>query len=290
MRVILVALLFIPTAMAGSVPELLFFAPGSSPLEGGMSAEKPADMDASTSLILPGSAELPSSSFVRDGNHSDRIYGPLLVGLWIGPSPTAVGNISAVISDGESILGSATVDVAIDPENLPDPQSLVPPDPTNPEQAVAYIAAQAMLAVMQPPAMLDFGFIDVAVDPDANITVSFFLEGEPIALGAASMQYDGALSPSFVYVPFYEPEPAASSSSPSGSTPGSSATGSSAPGSSAPGSGSSSEPGSSSGEPPSLGIGNEPEPESEESKDSPGLGVFAIVGIAAVAMLRRYKS
>lgn len=256
-----------------------------------MSAEQPADLDASTSLILPGSAEVPSISFVRDGNHSDRIYGPLLVGLWIGPSPTAMGNISAEISDGESILGYASVDVAIDPENLPDPQSLVPPDPTDPEQAAAYIAAQAMLALMQPPALLDFGFVDVAVDPDAPVSVSFFLEGEPIALGVASMQYDGALSPSFVYVPFYEPDPEpAASSSPSDSTPGGSAPGSSDPESSAPGSGSSSEPGTSADEPPSLGIGNEPEPDSEESKDSPGIGAFAIVGIAAFAMLRRYKS
>lgn len=277
MRVILVALLFIPAAMAASVPELLFFSPGATPFEGGMSAEQPAELDASISLILPGTADLPSMSFIREGSHSDRIYGPLLIGLWTGPSPTAVGNITAVISDGESVLGSASVDVALDPENLPDPQSLVPPDPTDPEQAVAYIAAQVMIATMKPPVLLDLGFVDLNVSTDAPISVSFFLEGEPIALGAASIQYDGALSPSFVYVPFYEPDPAPSSSQSSSSASSSS---SSSSGSSA----------SSSESTPSLGIGNEADPDAEESKDSPGIGMFAIVGIAAVAMLRRYKS
>ncbi|MGB1698169.1 MAG: hypothetical protein ACPHK8_07195 [Thermoplasmatota archaeon] len=274
MRVILIALLFLPVALGASAAEVLYLAPGLTPIsDGSLDAEAPQDLNNSISLILPGSADLPTISFTREGDHADRIYGPLLIGMWTGPSPTLMGNVTAVVSDGSTILSSASVDISIDPEALPDPTSLIPPDPTNPEQAAAYVLAQALIATMKPPVLMDLGFIDANVSRDAPISVSFFLEGEPVALGAASLQYDGALTPSFLYVPFYEADPAPSSSSSS-----------SAPASSSSSSGSS---GSSS---PSLGGSSSSSAGSSESKDTPSVGFLAAIGVAGAAMLfRRYK-
>lgn len=270
MRAILIALLFFPVALGASAAEILYLAPGVTPLsDGSLDAEAPQDLNGSLSLILPGSAELPTISFARDGEHAERIYGPLLIGLWTGPSPTLMGNITAIVSDGSSILSSASIDISMDPEALPDPTSLIPPDPTNPEQAAAYVLAQALMATLQPPVLLDLGFIDANVSADAPISVSFFLEGEPAALGAASMQYDGALTPSFLYVPFYEPDPEPTSSSSSSSASSSS---------SSSGSSSASSSGSSSAS--SAG--------SSESKDTPAIGLLAALGVLAVG-LRRYK-
>lgn len=274
MRVILIALLFFPVALGASAAEVLYLAPGITPLsDGSLDAEAPQDLNGSISLILPGSPELPTISFSREGDHADRIYGPLLIGLWTGPSPTLLGNITAVVSDGSSILSSASVDIALDSESVPDPMSLIPPDPSDPEQAVAYVLAQAVMATMNPPVLLDLGFMDANVSRDAPISVSFFLEGEPIALGAASLQYDGALTPSFLYVPFYEPDPAPSSSSSS-----------TAPASSSSSSGSS---GSSS---PSLGGSSSSSAGDAESKDTPTVGFLAALGVVGAAlMFRRYK-
>lgn len=259
------------------MPELLYLSPGTTPMSGSMDSSAPSDLNATYGVVLPGTADVASLQFSHESNRS-QLLGPMLLGLWIGPSPTLMGNITAVLQEGGEEIGSASVNIALDPMGI-DPTTLLPPDPSDPAAAAAYVAAKAAAALMAPPVLLDLGYIEHNLT-DGDISLSFFLEGEPLALGAATVQYDSALSPSFLYLPFYEPDPPAEESSDSSSSE--SQSGQTSSPTSEP-----SSPGSSSNsmsEKDDSGmLSSEP-----ESEDTPPVAIlFIAVGLVAIAAYRR---
>lgn len=269
------ALLLAPLAAAGPIPALYFLKDGETPLvgDGILNQTAPDGLDPTTRLVLPGSEDVPNAVFrtVAPVEEADRLLGPLLVGLWTGPSTVIDGNITATIylveGDEMTPLGSAGIALQINESSAPDPMSLVPPDPTDPEQAAAYIAAQAMAGLITPPVLLQQGFVDVEVPEGATLAVGFYLEatpgsGNPAPIGGpASIRYDASLTPTFVYAPWYktDPEPTRTTTQTSSNT-------------------ATTQPTGGGGQPTLGGSGGE--------EESPGAGMLAIgvlvVGLVAV--------
>jgi uncharacterized protein (TIGR03382 family) len=204
--------------------------------------------------------------------------GPLFVGLWTDSSLVIEGNISVGLylreGDTDTLVASASRSLDIDPSQVPEPTSLIPPDPTDPEAAAYYIAAQALPLINKPPMLLDLGMVDVEVPENATLVLGFSLVAPgggalPAGFGVASIKYDSALTPSYLYAPWYAADPVmpSPSASPSASPSGSPTSGSPS-GSTPPGTG---------------------DPSETKAEESPGAGILVVVGALGLALLRRRK-
>lgn len=279
-----VTLLLAPLAVAGPAPAVHYLADEASPFEtGALETEAPSKNESSQRIVTAG-IDGPSVWFstpVQQG----RLAGPAFLGLWTMANPVVLGDIEASLwleADGNrTLLSSAALDAAIDPSQLPEPTSLVPPDPTDPEGAAYHVAAQLLPLLMSPPMVFDLGMIDAEAPANASLLLGLQMVGDPLPIGTSIIQYDAVTSPSFLFAPWYAPDPPAPqpTSSPPSSTSAPSSSGSST---------SSPSPGSSSS---SSSSSSSPEPDDEApSEDSPGAGLLAALaalGAAAYAMRRR---
>lgn len=272
-----VALLLVPAVAAGPAPKLYFLRDGDTPLVGTgiLNTTLPDGLEPSNRPVLVGTAELPSQVFQGVGEaHPGRLLGPIFVGLWTGPSVVLDGNITTVLysvaPDGTlAVLASDSISLDLNTSQTPDPLSFVPPDPTDPEAAAGYIASRVLATLLQPPQLLQLGFTDIEVPLDHEIAVGFYLEAAagsslPVPVGAAAtIQYDGQLMPTFLYVPWYapDPEPTTTTRAPTRSST------------------------STSGGPSTLG----PDTPGGESEDSPALGLLAVAALAAIAFAVRRR-
>lgn len=217
----LLLVMLVPAATAAPAPKLYFMKDGDVPFVGTglLNTTYPDALDPSVRPVFIGTPDLPSQVFATVGEeHPGRLFGPVFVGLWTGPAVVLQGNLTTVIyavdaNGAQTLLARTSVNVDFNMSNAPDPMSLVPPDPTDPEAAAAYVAAQVLTAVLRPPALLYLGMVDIEVPADSQIAVGFYLEAAdgsplPIPVGlAATLQYDGQLMPSFLYAPWYAPDP-----------------------------------------------------------------------------------
>lgn len=276
----LIALLAAPLATAAPAPSLYYLADSESPLgQGVLSADAPSKNESSMRLVIP-SAE-PMVWFAAGEAEQARIYGPAFVGLWTHANIVGQGNLSAALwlidGDEETLLASKSLSVAIDPASLPDPASLVPPDPTDPEGAAYHLASKLLPIITDPPLVYELGMIDAIVPANASVRLSFALEnGDQPAAGASALSYDAVTSPSFLYMPWYAPDPpkpTATSTSSSTSSP-------------------SSAPPSSSGSPGMSGTSgpsSQPAASDAPGEDSPGIGLIAGVALLGVAWAVRRR-
>lgn len=242
----------------------------------------PNGTTAKARLVTPGTETLVPVQFVTPGNHShpDRIKGPLFVGLWTGESTVLNGNLTATLYEipagGAPVaLAEASVVLDLNQSNLPtDPTVLIPENQTDPQAILFYELAQVLPLLLHPPALFILGPVDIPFSPESSFAIGFRLEQgsspTPLPLGAsATIQYDGAFAPSFVYVPWYAPDPVRPTPTP---RPTSSGTGGSGSG------------GSQGGLPTTDSVIE------GDSKDSPGFGPLAGVaalGLVALALRRR---
>lgn len=214
-----------------------------------------------------------------DAPHPDRIKGPFLVGLWVGESPALNANLTTTLyelkADGSKIaLANASVAIDLNASKAPNPTNLVPPNSTDPMAIAYYELAQVLPVVLQPPLLFLLGPVDIAFDNTSMFAMEFHLDPGsspgPLPLGASTIRFNATLMPSFLYVPWYAPDPPRSTNT---KTPTSSFSSSGSKGSSSSGS-SSSDPGDGGG------------------KGIPGLEVslvISLVALAAVVARRRLE-
>jgi hypothetical protein len=173
---------------------------------------KSREVPAGTELVLP-------IQFVTPGNHShpDRIKGPLLVGLWTGEAVTYQANLTATLyevpASGTPVaLAEASLSLDFNQSDAPDPTVFVPPNSTDPQAIAFYEVAQLYPMLLHAPALFILGPLDIPFASDSAFAIGFRLtQGSspaPLPAGAsATIEYDGAYKPSFVYVPWYAPDP-----------------------------------------------------------------------------------
>lgn len=171
--------------------------------------------------------------------------------------------VASLLIDGVAVANGSAV-VNVDPGAAPDPLSFMPPDPTDPEGAVFHAAGKVLPLILQPPTLIQLGFIDMEIPAEAEVALSFGLASAtsgPATAVAMVLKYDGMLSPSFVYLPWWSADPAVVS------------------------------PQLPPAQPAAPAMEPEPEPAQEEpaaSKDSPGVGLLAVMlSFVGIALLRR---
>jgi hypothetical protein len=231
------------------------------------------------------SREVPAQSetllpiqFVTPQNHThpDRIKGPLLIGLWTGAALTYQANLTATLYEvpagGTPVaLAEASVDLDFNQSNAPDPTVFIPPNSTDPAAIAYYELAQVYPMLLHPPAVFILGPLDIAFGNGSAFALGFRLtQGSspaPFPAGAsATIEYDGAFEPSFVYVPWYAPDPPKPTSSPRPTA-----------------SNSLSHSGTGAPTTDQVVVG-------DDGKHSPGLGLpLGVVALGALAMMARRK-
>lgn len=269
MRIILAvaALLMVPLASAGSTPVVGFLDDGETgPVgEGTITHEYPDSNESMVRAILADVGQGPTTIFTATNHSGTHLKGPLFAGLWADELAGQDGMlVVAILVDGE-VVSTAEVDVAFDPESLPDPESLIPPDPTDPEGAVFHVVGQAMPYIFQAPLVMDMGYVDVEIPngSDLSIALSIQTPGDVPTGLMTTMKYDGILTPSFVYLPYWTADPEATPPQlpPPRSEP--------------------NDPGASDPDPPT----DDNDDEGSEGKDSPGIGLVLVGGLLAVAAI-----
>lgn len=210
----LIVLLAAPLAAAGSAPSIAFFADSASgPVGDGILTQAwPTTNESSVRPILIELAG-PSTTFVDieepPGTH---LKGRLFAGIW--PDAALADDAQLRVSvwlDGE-LIAEGMVPINIDPSATPDPLKLVPPDPTDPQGAVYHVIGQVLPLVLQPPTLVDLGVVDVEVPNGSALQVGFGLVGAasmPPVGAAMVLKYDGVLTPSFMYMPWWSADPEA---------------------------------------------------------------------------------
>lgn len=249
----------------------------------------PNSTTSKTRYVTPGTDALFPVQFVTPGNHThpDRIRGPIFVGLWTGESTVLHGNLTLTLfevpADGSAAIPLANASVVLDlnQSELPtDPTVFIPQNQTDPQAILFYEVAMLYPMLLHPPALFILGPIDVPFSPDSGLALGLRLDqgSSPVPMPAgatASVQYDGAFTPSFVYMPWYAPDPPRPTFSysprPIPTRPGGGTFGGT----------------DSFGEDPSDPGGD------GDSKDSPGLGLVVMLGallaVAALASRRRLR-
>lgn len=198
---------------------------------------------AQSRLIFPAAQQIRPTQFVmlNQSLNTGRIYGPVVVLLYVPESPSVQsGNLSvqlvalpktysvADVGATGTVLANATIDLRYHNNTLPQPTTLVPPDPTNATAAAGYIEGQLLvfgltqLAKAQYVMYLDDAvpdrIINKVVDKDAKLALRFSLIpspqpypvplGLPVAQGAGQpIVYNFALTPALVYIPWYAADP-----------------------------------------------------------------------------------
>lgn len=163
-------------------------------------------------LLLPVQFVTPA-----DHTHPDRLKGSIFVGLWTGKSGTYQANLTATLyeipAEGAPIaLANGSVDLDLNQSNVPDPMSLLPQNTSDPQTIVYYELGQIMPLVLHPPSLFILGPIDVPFNSGSSFAIGFALTqgSSPVPLPAGAfgtIDYDGAWTPSFVYAPWYAPDP-----------------------------------------------------------------------------------
>ncbi len=277
MRLAVMVLLFAPLASAGYAPGLYFLAPSDNPLEPRLAELLPEGNTSRQQPILA-LGESPGVVFLSpNAANGTQVLGRVLAGVWLDSDATQGAMEARVVLHLENgslmEVSRAEVPLSLDPAAAPDPAALLPSDPTDPEAAVYYAAANVLPLIQSPPFLLDMGFLAMDVPEGAKVAIEFRLvedesTGLP-AIGIAQIAYDSALAPSFLYVPWWSPDAASPGSSPG------------AP----PGSPPASPPQASPSAPPSPS----PSP-SESDNESPSIGVVVLlVGALLMAQLHRQR-
>lgn len=170
-------------------------------------------------LIVAGQDLVLPVQFVTPDNHThpDRLKGPIFVGLWTGESATYQANLTVTLyvipPEGAPVaLANASLNLDFNQSNAPDPMAFVPQNTSDPQAIVFHEVAQVLPLIMHPPALFQLGPLDITVANGSAFAIGFALsQGSspvPVPAGAfASIQYDGAYTPSFVYAPWYAPDP-----------------------------------------------------------------------------------
>lgn len=286
LAVLLTISLAAPLALAGPAPAIHYLADDGSPLQTGDLATATPSKNESSMRAVALSPDGPAVWFEAPAAE-DRIAGPVFLGLWTQANLVLAGNLTASLwlDDGteRTQLASSSLDVTLDPSQAPDPMTLLPPDPTDPEGAAYHVAAQVLPLLMRPPIVFDMGVIDAQIPDNGTILLGLALEnGELPALGTSIIQYDAMTTPSFLYVPWYAPDPPA----PEPTNPAATST-------AAPSSSESSSPSSTSDRPTSTGDSSGASPSSEADEpgeESPGIGLMALlVALGAAAYVARRR-
>ena len=178
----------------------------------------PNSTTAKTRLVTPETDLVVPIRFVTPANasHPDRIRGPLFVGLWTAQSATYKANLTATLyeipkSGTARAIANASVTLDLNQSDAPDPMSLIPQNQTDPTAIAFYELAQVEPLVLHPPALFILP-VDIPFGNDSQFAIAFRLtpgdSGAPVPAGAfASIEYDALAAPSFVYVPWYAPDP-----------------------------------------------------------------------------------
>jgi len=181
-------------------------------------ANAPNSTTSKERLVTPGSDVVMPVRFVTPSNasHPDRIKGPLFLGVWTGESATYKANLTATMyeipkSGAAVAIANSSVDLDFNQSKLPDPTTLVPPNSTDPQVIAFYELAKVLPVLLHPPALFVLP-VDIEFRNDSQFAVVFSLtpgdSGAPVPAGAfASIEYDGLVTPTFVYVPWYAPDP-----------------------------------------------------------------------------------
>jgi hypothetical protein len=216
--VLLALLVLAPTVSAGYQPTLYYLKDGHlGPAQPGLlNATRPNATQPTLRPVPLDVPNLPAATFETGGlPHPPRLLGPVYLGVWVGPSPVAEGNLTVrllTLNGTRTIpLGNATMALDANVSNLPNPASLVPPNPSDPQGSVAYELSKLLPAVTPPPKLLYLGTMDALFNATQGLVLSFTVtpaDGQPAARGAAAtIQYNATLTPSFLYVPWYSPDP-----------------------------------------------------------------------------------
>ncbi len=297
---LLVAILAIASAGAAAAQPAIYFMRdvddrpiGDATLE--VTAPPPADLNNPANNTPPSVRNVGPflhEQFVRptSDNNTGWLVGPVIIGLW-APETPLIDEATLVIEFGLFTAGTnplmqdaevlASARVPIEGGNItpPDPMRFIPPDPTNPEGSANHIAAEAIAyaapMLLQAPYVLllennGTQVLNQEVPVDAKVGVRFILEPPngsalPLPVGAGQpIEYDFGLAPSFLYVPWYVPDPAPTNQPSSSTTTSSSTT---------------------SGAPTTIG----PEP-TEDEKDSPVPVLVPLALLIALLVRRRIRA
>ncbi|HUR60861.1 MAG TPA: hypothetical protein VM286_00660 [Candidatus Thermoplasmatota archaeon] len=249
-------------------------------------------------VIFPEQQLVRAAQFVSNSSaNTGRIYGPVVV-LLVLPNTPAMQNanlsVELVIVPKDAsptdlpakgaVIASSSFVMDFDSDNLPNATNLVPPDPTNPPAALGYIQAQLLAyGFTQLTGSYKIAFLTNAtnslilnevVDKESTVALRLVLEQgsspAPIPAGAGQpVVYWNALTPSFVYVPWYGEDPARTTPTYSKSPSGTRAPGSFGGGSSGTG-----------------GV----DTTTTSKKKTPGFEVpFMVIGLAALVLVARKR-
>ena len=243
-------LLLVPLAEARPAPVLYFLkdAEGGPTAAGVLEPYDPklrnvpnATQPQSRPVLAGFDAVVPVRFLAPHGQeHPTRLHGPLLAGIWLGESTVLQGNLTVSVLEmpppaapavpvpglpdptapAPRVLATATVALDQDLSNPPNVTNLVPPVPPDPASdpagaatsIVFYEAAQVLPLLLKPPAVFDFGVVDLEVNSTSTLALGFRLDqgsspgGGPLGV-FGQLNYNYALGPSYLYVPWYAPDP-----------------------------------------------------------------------------------
>ncbi len=275
----MVLLALLPVAAAGPVPAIYFLGEDEAGAKV-LTNQQPESENHTYGLIAP-SLSGPSLWFGGAGPVAEHLRGPIIIAVW-PEAGSSDGNVTAGLyldtGEGPELIAQSGLPLQFDPEQVPEPTALVPPDPSDPEGAIMHVLAQVYPVILQAPWVFEIGPVDVAVPEDATLSIGFGLESPNlIPVGASLIKYGSATAPSFVYVPWFTPDPVPSYPPPpepagSGWEP-EEATGPASPPATPPAT------------PPASGADDPP----AKGEDSPSVGALIIVAtlIAVALVLRR---
>lgn len=271
---LLVLALALP-AQAGHEGEIRFLADGDYGAlgDGRLALEAPEAAAPGARLLLPGQDLHDPARFLMDGDAQERIQGRLMAGLWLDEPPQVAGEAHVVLMtvgpSGATELARAPFSFGGSTPEAPDPATLLPSDPNDPEAAAWHAIAQAHPMVTSAPVLADFGTVDIQVPADGRLAVA--LQVADGSLSTLALEYGAASAPSFLYLPWHEaqapsqPAPSQSAPEPDKSTPA---------------------PSRAAGTAPTVGADDEP----PAGKDTPAAGALAgLVAVGAAALLLRRR-
>lgn len=214
-------LLLLPAiAAAGPQPVAYYLKDGPLGLaeDGRLNSTRPNATQPSVRPVPAAVSDVVPIQFLTDGSaHPDRIVGPIYVAVYTGPALAVHANLTAhvFLLNGTQRVPIANASIVLDANasKAPQPTALVPPSPTGDPQATAYYELFQLMPLVAPPAkLLYLGYSNLKVEPTARIGVSFTItRGSselPVPEGVlGTVQYNATLSPSFIYIPWYAPNP-----------------------------------------------------------------------------------
>ncbi len=229
--VLLLVATFFPAVSAYPQPAIYFFKDGEmGPLEEGVLNETGPDANATRPQvrpIVPLQENVEEVMFLTpaDENHTDRLLGPIILGIWLGPTFTPYGNLTATIYEipatGDPVaIGNMSTILDFNSSKYPEPMDLVPPESTDPATIIFYEYFMLYPALYAPPIVLYIPFVDVAIGNASRIGVAFHISPGsspgPVPVAAfATLEYNlignsAAFVPpalTFAYLPWYAPDP-----------------------------------------------------------------------------------